>query len=723
MYIGPAISSQQHQLPSGYSTAPLEPPGEMDVASILATLLRRKRVFFAILVGFFSLVVLWTFLMPRSYTATMKLIAGASGIAASRSGDTALPLLNAMLAASSTQTAETYVDLMQENPVISQVARNLNLNEAKLLNAITVSPVTNTSIVELDVTWSDPQTAIKVANEFGKVFVERERDLIAGQAGSALDFLTKQLPVAEANMRKADSALAQFQAAHPGVYLGGSNDNQAADSAVFAAQQKFAQLQIDEGQAQAQLTNVGAQLSSTTPTINGSSNIVQNPVTAQLQTQLAQVDVQLASARKQFTEEHPTVQALKEQKAQIEREIRSQTATVVSGNSIVPNPVYQQLSQQGATLRTQIAGDQAQLKRLNGELGQLNGPLNSLPAASMQLANLQRKAKMAEDIYGALQQHYSEATVARTTALSDVSITQPATPDGVGVKPKWKVNLAVGFLLGLVLATSGVFVVNFFDNTFKDENDIQRTLALPLLTTVPQLTGSKPSSLPWLRALTLEAFQQLVTALRYSSDKPLRSLVITSPNQGDGKSTIAMSTAIAMAEIEPNVLLVDADLRRPTLNERFGLPGQPGLSDVVIGAASLAEAIRPTKYDGLYLLSSGTSVPNPVKLMHSTRFDELVSQLVEKYRIVIFDTPALMPVYDGAIIGSKVDGTVMVVSAGVTDLASTRKAVQRLASIQGVNLLGVVLNRATPSNGYQAYYLNLDNPTPLPHENEVASPS
>ncbi len=727
MYFGPALNSrQQYQLP-GQTGNPPELSGQTDLGSILGTFWRRRRAFLAIFIGFFSLVVLWTLVVPRSYTATTKLIAGASASGASRQGDTQLPLLNALLAASSTMTAETYVDLMQEDPVAREVIRNLKLQIGTgdlLQNHIQVKPVTNTSILNLSATWSDPKTAASIANEFATVFVNRERELIASQAGSALDYLTKEMPSAAATMRKADGALAQFISGHPGVYINGGTDNQTGDGgALMAAQQKFAQTQVDQQQAQAQLNSVSAQMGTMSPTINGGSNIVQNPVTSQLQTQLAQVEVQLETARKQFTDQHPTVQALKEQKAQLEREIGSQAPTVVAGNNIVPNPVYQQLSQQAAALRSQIAGDQAQLRTLQAELGQTNGANKSLPAATAQLANLRRDAKMAEAVYTALQQKYSEAVVAQTTALSDISIIQPASASNTAVTPNWSLNFLLGLILGLVLAVTGVFMIDFFDNTFKDEQDVQRALPLPVLTTVPQFTNSHPSKLPWLRALTVESFLQLVTALRYSSDKPLRTLMITSPHQGDGKSTVAMSTAIAMAEMEPKVVLVDADMRRPTLHDRFGLATAPGLSDVLVGEASLANAIQPTKYDGLYLLSSGTHVPNPVKLLHSQRFDDLIADLLKDYRAIVFDTPALLPVYDAAVLAAKVDGSVLVVSANVTDMPSTKKALQRLGSAQGTTVIGVVLNRATPSNGYTSYYLTTDDPTPLPHEDGLTSAS
>lgn len=722
MYLGPGVRGDQlPQLPSNYSPVSGEQGSKVDLNSLIGTILRRKRVFFSVLIAFISLVILWTLLVPRSYTATTMLIAGAPGSGAGQGANTTgLPLLNALLAASGTQSAETYVNLIQQEPIAEQVAANLHLGMGpqKLLNNLNVTPVTQTAIIELDATFPDPRTAAKVANEFASVFVSRERDLVAGQASSALDFLAKQMPVSEAAMHKADNALAKFQAEHPNIYSNAGTTTSAGVDSVSTAQQKFAQVQVDAGQAQAELNNVTGQMGSVAQSVNGSSNINQNPVVAQLQNQLAQVDVQLEAARKQYTDQHPTVIGLEEQKAQIQKEIQSQPATIVSGNQIVVNPVYQQLSGQAANLRAQIASDQAQLSILRAQMGGGDDTQN-LPRQTIQLADLQRNAKLAEDIYAALQSKFNDATVAKTTALSDVAITQPATPDNVTVKPNWKINIILAVVLGLVLAISSVFIVDFFDNTFKDEQDVHRALALPLLTTVPQLSAKSQDKLPWLRALTIESFLQLVTALRYSSDEPLRTLAITSPNEGDGKSTIAISTAIAMAEMEPKVVLVDADMRKPTLHDRLGLSNQIGLSDLLIGATALETVVQQTKYEGLYFIGSGTHVPSPVKLLHSTRFNDLISSLLKQYRIIVFDTPALLPVSDATVLASKVNGTVMVVSAGMTDMISTKKALQRLSAIPGVNVLGIVLNRATPSNGYKAYYLNGDSPASLPHETEV----
>ena len=689
-----------------------------EFANILAVIWRRRMAAVSIFVMFISLVIIATLLTPRTYTTSTKMIAGSvGGMRVNNPNDTSsLPVLNALLTLSGVQSAETYAELIQETPVAQQVINDLNLRASAggLLSHVQVKPVTGTSILNLSVTWSDPDTSAKIANDFATVFVSRERDLIAGQAGSAMDFLSKELPAAQERMRRANAALAQYQAGHGIADI--NAQTQATVANVSAIETRIQQVQVDQGQAQAQLANLTGQLGGIGASINGSSSVVQNPVVSQLQQQLATVNVQLEAARKQYTDEHPTVMAFKEQKAQLEREIRSLPTTIVAGNNFVPNPIYQQVNQQATTLRAQISGDSAQLAQLRRQLSAALPSLKQLPAESMRIAELQRDAKSAEAVYTALQQKYNEAEVSKTAALSDVAITQAATPSNAAVRPDWRLNMLLGAIIGLALALSGVFVIDLFDNTFKNEEDVQRLLSLPLLASVPRLKSKGPDALPWLRALTIESFLQLVTSLRYSSDRPLRSLSITSPLQGDGKSTIALNTAVAMAEMQPRVLLIDADLRRPTLHERLGASNDTGLSDVLVGAANWQDIVTPTKFTGLDFLSSGPVAPNPVKLFQSSRFDALCKELMDKYQLVVFDTPALLPVVDAGVLAGKTDGAVLVICAGHTDIHSTKDAIKRLESLGHSNVLGIVLNQVMPGrrdNSYSHYYLGETSPLPL----------
>jgi capsular exopolysaccharide synthesis family protein len=706
------------QLPTATATgiapyaASAQPEPQNDLGGMGRVLLRRIRPMLAIFAGFVALVFVLTLVLPKTYTTTVKLIAGNPGTTGFAGGsnvsdDTQVPVLNALLIATGMQSTETYVELFQEIPVAQQVIAQLGLKATprELLSRVDVKPVVNTPIIGLSVTWKDPNTSAQIANAFGNVVVDRQRQLVAAQADNALTFLTQQLPQAQKAMNDAQTQLATFEAQHHIADI--STQTQTLIQSLSALDAKVGQVQADRQQAQAELASAQAQLKTTPATVTGGQTVAQNPVLGQLQSQLSQVDVQLQTALQQYTEKHPTVIALRNQEAQIKHEIEQTQSSVVANTNTIPNPVYQQIQQQAEQYATQIASDNAQLGALKMQQQQMNPQLASLPAQTATLANLQRQAKSAEDVFTALQQKFNNAQIARDTALSDVTITQPADPHFAEVKPHLITNLLLGVALGAVLAILGAFVIDYLDNTIKDDRDVEQELALPSLAAIPlvKMRNGTPE-LPWVRTMSIEAFLQLVTSMKYASDTRLATVVVTSPTQGDGKSTVALNVAIAMGELEPRVLLVDADLRRASLHHKLRMKNERGLSDILVGRSKLGEVVQGTRYPGLDLLTSGTATPNPIKLLESGRMDEFLREAQEVYRCVVIDGTALSVNVDSAVVARKADGTVIVLSANQTDLRAAKQALRRMQQVGVRNILGYVLNRVVPrKEDYEAYEL------------------
>jgi capsular exopolysaccharide synthesis family protein len=696
-------------LPGGSTAAPAAPETTQQLNGILRTLQRRIRPMMAIFFGFIGLVVIFSLLVPKSYTTDVKIIAGNSSAVSTNNDNvnSELPVLNALLAATGVQSAETYVELFQETPVVQQVARNLGLNMSthELLRHVNVKPVTNTSIIDLSVTWSNPKTSARIANEFGSVVVDRQRQLVSSQAQQAIDFLSKQLPDAQKTMRDAQMKLANFEATHHIADI--SAQTQSDIAALATLDGKIASMQADQQQARAQLGSVQSQMTRTSPTITGGTTVATNPVVQQLETQLSQVQVQLKTAEQQYTDQHPQVIALKQQEAQLQNEIARQKTTVTASTNTVPNPLYEQLQQQQAQYQAQVAADQAQLGVLTRQREAMNPRLARLPGEAAILADLQRNAQSAQDVYTALQQKFNNANIARDTALSDVTVTQPATANSAKVSPDLILNLLLGILLGLTLAIVGAFVIDYLDGSVKDEREVEEELALPALAQIPLVRmRNGVAALPWVRTLTIESFLQLVTSIKYASDSKLETLVVTSPSQGDGKSTISVNVALAMAELEPRVLLIDGDLRRASIHTKLHMKNERGLSDVLVGRARLSEVVQRTKYPGLDILTSGTPTPNPIKLLESPRMDDLLREATENYRCIIMDTAALSVNLDAAVVSRKADGTIVVLSAGSTELREAKAALRRLQQVGVKNLLGFVLNRVMPRRSdYGAYEL------------------
>jgi capsular exopolysaccharide synthesis family protein len=613
--------------------------------------------------------------------------------------------------------------MIQDYDVATQVIQDLHLHTDayRLLKYyILVQPVTNTQIITLQTTWNDPQVSADISNDFARVLMDKERRLVASQSQSAMDYLSQQIPAAEAAKNRADTALANFEATHTVADI--AAQTQSIVTQYSDVTSRTAQLQVDRSQAQAALSSSLDQMASMARTSSGGTDVAQNPVVTQEEQQLAQVNVELEAARKQYTEQHPTVIALEQQQATLRSELAKQPKTYVASNTLVPNPVYQQLQQQESQLRAQIAGDDSQLTTLHQQFQSFGSQVQGLPDVSRRLADLQRNAQLNEGVYDALRQHYNDALVAKTMALSNVVVDQPAEMQWAKPIPNIPLTIALGLVLGLMLAVAGVFTIDFFDSSLKDEDDVRRALPYPVLAQVPQLDASSKrnqAKLPMLRALTIEAYLQLITSLRFASDKPLRTIAVTSPTQGDGKSTISLSTAIAMGEMRPRVLLIDGDMRHPTLHEKLGVDGGPGLADVLVGEKKAEDVISTTRFAGLDFMPAGSQAPNPLKLIQSAHFDALVDELLETYQSIVFDTPALLPMIDATAISAKSDGTVLVVAAGRTDERSAQRARQRLSVVEGVNIVGVVINRSTPNTRDTAYVLQSGSQMPLSGELET----
>lgn len=691
---------------------------ELDFAALWRAVVRRRNLALAIFAIFVGFVLVFTLLQPRTYTTQTKMIVGSAnydGTNAAPGANSSLPVLNFLLNTSSAQTSETYAELIQQLPVANKVAHDLKLNVGgeMLLSKVKVKPVPDTAILGIAASWSDPRTSARIANAFAATFVQQERQLVTRQADGAIHFLQQQLPEAEAHMSAAQSALAAYQGRTKIVDLPAQTTSLITSQATLDAKAQTSEL---EGrQAAASLETVMAELAATPRTIEGQRSIGANPVSATLATQIATLQSQLTAARAQYTDDYPIVIQLRSQLAQAQRSFKSEPSQVLAGTQTVPNPLYQQLAQQAAQLQATVNASQAQLQTLSRQQADGLPALARLPEQARRITELQRNAKSAQDVFDALQRKYQDATISKTTAISDVSITQVADPLSASKTPNLVLNLLLGIVVGLALALGAVFIAEFFDDRFRTEDDVKNRLGMPVLANIPQLTTANTKDNAWVKPLSVEAFYQLVAALRYSSNSPPHTIAFTSPDQGDGKSTVAVNTALSMGLMKARVLVIDADLRRPSVHHKLEINNDEGLSDILVGVARFADVIRSTNHPGVSVITSGRPAPNPVALLQGDGFDRLLKSAAERFDYVIVDGPALRSIVDGIVLGNKVDGTVLVVSAQRSEARSVKTALARLRSVGTINLLGVVLNGTRPdARAHNGYYLGAGQSITLP---------
>ena len=210
------------------------------------------------------------------------------------------------------------------------------------------------------------------------------------------------------------------------------------------------------------------------------------------------------------------------------------------------------------------------------------------------------------------------------------------------------------------------------------------------------------------KTIVSEQFRTIRTNLNFSMpDKDLKTLLITSSSPGEGKSTISSNIAIVFAQEGKKVLLIDADMRKPTIHYTFDLKNTFGLSSVLTRQVELEQAYNKTAVEGLFVLTSGPIPPNPSELLASKHMDQIMLTVTEQFDIVIFDTPPVLSVTDAQIMSNKCDGTVLVVNSGVAEKAMVLKAKESLRASKG-NLIGVILNnyKLERDHYYYQYYGN-----------------
>ena len=308
-----------------------------------------------------------------------------------------------------------------------------------------------------------------------------------------------------------------------------------------------------------------------------------------------------------------------------------------------------------------------------------------------------------------------------------------ATEPSVPVRPRVKLNLALAIVIGLLGGIGLAFLLEALDTSVKTQEDVEKGLGVAFLGIIPTFTpggvsrsrrrrkrhrrqggpeilaGSHPDLFchenP--KSSAAECCRSIRTNILFMSpDHPPRRLLVTRARPQEGKTTVAISLAITMAQSGARVVIVDSDMRRPRVHTAFGMDNDEGLSTAVLGTRKVEELVRPTQVPGLDLLPCGPIPPNPAELIHTERFREVVAQLERLYDRVVFDSPPVIAVTDPVVLSRYVDGVVMVLKSLVTNRRAAKFAVKQLRDVGG-NILGAVLNDLDLENreyGYYHYY-------------------
>ena len=343
----------------------------------------------------------------------------------------------------------------------------------------------------------------------------------------------------------------------------------------------------------------------------------------------------------------------------------------------------------------------------------------ALNSKAADLVRLESEVQRAEQLNSDLAKRIKEVGVDATadTSTLNISVEEVARPEDKPTSPNKPRTMALALVMGLMLGLAGAFAREWTDHRLRSADEVAATLGLPVLGVVPQMTG-KHSILERGQSVriqpmseTAEAYRTIRTAVFFAAPgEEMKTILVTSPAPGDGKTTSASNLAIALAQAGHRTLLVDCDFRKPSQHKVFGIDAKVGLSNVISGQIKLREAVRQTESPGLYVLPCGGIPPNPSEILNGKRFAQVMEVLCNAFDRIVLDSPPVMPVTDARILAASADLTILVLRAEKSTERMSRHARDGLLSV-GANILGVVVNGMSKKKregyygyGYGGYY-------------------
>jgi capsular exopolysaccharide synthesis family protein len=435
----------------------------------------------------------------------------------------------------------------------------------------------------------------------------------------------------------------------------------------------------------------------------GNSVLSENPRYQKILDQIQTVDIEVKKGAAKLTNDNPSLQFLQEQKANL--------LPMLTGEENRVKRDYE------SRIRTLEARD----KSLGEKIDSFNKYLRELAVTIREYDDIQRELKIATDGLTQFSTKKQALQIEQAQRLPSWKLLDPQlqeVKEPKAVADSTKRNLALGTMLGLLLGTGAALVADKLSNVLYSSKDLKEATGLPLLGVVP--LRKELGTLAWqeaagglqqaARASFFEVFRSLYTnILLLGSDTPIRSLVISSAAEEDGKTTVAIHLALAAAAMGQRVLLVDANLRSPTVHNRVGLMNIQGLTDVISQDLDWNNVIeRSPLEDNLFVLSAGPIPPDPIRLVASQKMQDLMSELQGAFDLVIYDTPPLVGFADANLLAANTNGLILVAGLGNLKRTIFQQALEEL-QVSGTPILGVIANKskdATPASYsyYQQYY-------------------
>jgi len=539
----------------------------------------------------------------------------------------------------------------------------------------------------------DPRLAAQIANSYAENYIRSNLQRKFDTSAYAREFLKGQLD--EAAARLAESERRALDYARSTRVIDASNAAQSNRSAGPSSLVTATLVQLNEAHATALARRIEAEQKwneTRSQAALSLPEVLDNLAIQRLLEERAKLQAAYEEQLQRRKADHP---AVKQAKASID-EIDSQINDIATGIRQTIHSNYQAALMQEQALKRQLS--------------ELKTDTLDEQGKSVQLGILRRQTDNNRELYDLLLRRYNELNAEAGVQANNVAIVDRADTPDKPVKPNIPLNLALSLIAGIGLAGAFVFGREQFFDTIRTTEDLSRKVGVPVLGAVPFVKGGVDvaDEAKDNKTTVAEAFASIRSSLMLSSTSGLpKSIMLTSAQQGEGKSSACFATALALGRIGKTVLVVDLDMRRPRQHHLFGIDNNSGMSDLLTHNATVDEVIHETPFPGISAIPSGGIAPNPTELLAGQPFRDLVRSLEKRFDVVMIDSPPLLALADAVEIGSVTEASIFVVESARAPSSTIRSAIDRLRR-GGGNVVGALLTKFDPKQAGYGYYYAYD---------------
>lgn len=596
----------------------------------------------------------------------------------------------------------TFIKAMGATPKAGTTPEDVKIRRKQAVGLVAanrgVRPVRGSRLVAVSFDSPSPGLSATVANALATAFIETNLERRYDSASYARDFLESRLKQVKARLEDSERQLVAYAAKEQIVNVavpteGGGAEQTASQSLtasdLVAMNSALAAARAQRIQAEQRWRQASAGDGSSIP------EVLQSPTIQAMRQQKATLQAQYQDKLNVYKPDFPAMVQLKAQIDELDRQIKAEIGAV----------------RQSIRGQYQIAAREE--ASLAGNVNSLKSGVMDLRNRSIQYTILQREVDTNRTLYDGLLQRYKEIGVAGGVGNNNVSVVDAATPPGSPTRPKPLLNLAVAALLGMVLGVLAALLVELLDESIQTPEDIETKLGLTLLGAipVPQKGMSLEQALADPRSAVSEAYYSVRTALQFSTPTGVPEvLLVTSSRAAEGKSTTSRIIAQNFARLGMRVLLIDADLRNPSLHRMLGRDNSRGLTNLLTSGERVGDVVQPTGEPNLSFIPCGPLPPNPAELLGSEQLRVVLTEASTLFDLVLLDGPPILGLADAPILTNAASGVLLVVAAHETKRGPARAALRRLkqgaasGKILGAVLTKLDLKRTAYSYGYSYDY-------------------